>query len=350
MSERNTHDTFENGGQYEKLAWWLQQVLATPTPEQEQAILPRETGNESEVSFERSYHPQFYQQLPDFAMALLSDDPQATVHYAALLYHLSGCTACHRAYLEIYDALRFAVQPDERTHPSTVSRPLDAVGNTLARMLVHISQLLIDQAEAVLHQAHHDHRNVNAAARSLLQQAMKISSHIPQSALRNRALHDLVRVATLFDTTNGTTGQSPAEQTYGLSLTGAGARSGKRLRRAETPLGPARLSAKQQTIHLQSGSLEGTITQHDGMLELHLHDLKPSLRGHYVVVSVPLGSLIEPVRWVGGNPRAILSGMAVDEQGMLNMPLGRTELHLSNPEERSLLEVTFMRLEVRPPG
>ena len=61
---------------------------------------------------------------------------------------------------------------------------------------------------------------------------------------------------------------------------------------------------------------------------------------------VPLGSLIEPIRWAGGNPRTIQSVDPVDEHGMLNTPLGRTELRLSNQEERNLLEAIFLLLEI----
>ena len=89
------------------------------------------------------------------------------------------------------------------------------------------------------------------------------------------------------------------------------------------------------------------ITQAGNMLELHLRDLELKLRGHYVSISVPLGSLLEPVRWLGGNPRAIRSTVPVDEHGTLRTPLGETELRLSNTEERNLLEAMFLKLDVR---
>jgi len=109
----------------------------------------------------------------------------------------------------------------------------------------------------------------------------------------------------------------------------------------------ADISAEQHVIYLQSNRLDGSITQNEDMLELHLEDLEESLRGHYITIDVPLGSLLEPVRWVGGNPRAIRSMAPVDEQGSLSTPLGQTELRLSNPDQRNLLEVTFMLLQVR---
>jgi hypothetical protein len=104
---------------------------------------------------------------------------------------------------------------------------------------------------------------------------------------------------------------------------------------------------EQPVINLQSRGLEGSIVQRGQMLELHLHDLDKELRGQYVTISVPLGSLIEPVRWLGGNPRAIRSAAPVDASGALVIPLGETELQLSDLEDHNLLEVMFLLLEVR---
>jgi hypothetical protein len=98
---------------------------------------------------------------------------------------------------------------------------------------------------------------------------------------------------------------------------------------------------------LQARSLTGTITQKGQTLELHLQDLDSALRGHPVIVSVPLGSLLEPIRWIGGNPRSIRSSMAVDASGSVTIPLGQTELNLENQEDRNLLEAMFLLLEVR---
>jgi hypothetical protein len=122
-----------------------------------------------------------------------------------------------------------------------------------------------------------------------------------------------------------------------------GAHHGIVVRGAETALHPA----EKATIPIHSAQLEGSITQHEDTLELHLRDLDAKLRGHYVVISVPLGSLLEPVRWRGGNPRAIRSVVPVDEHGTLRTSLGETELRLSNPEERNLLEAMFLKLDVR---
>lgn len=60
-------------------------------------------------------HQPFCQQLPDFVMALLLQDADATGRYAPLVYHLVGCDQCHRAYLECYDALRAALATDPRS-------------------------------------------------------------------------------------------------------------------------------------------------------------------------------------------------------------------------------------------
>ncbi|MBV9256897.1 MAG: hypothetical protein JO215_02645, partial [Ktedonobacteraceae bacterium] len=47
------------------------------------------------------------------------------------------------------------------------------------------------------------------------------------------------------------------------------------------------------------------------------------------------------------NPRAIRSTVPVDSTGKLTIPLGETELQLSDNEERNLLEAMFTLLEVR---
>jgi hypothetical protein len=100
-------------------------------------------------------------------------------------------------------------------------------------------------------------------------------------------------------------------------------------------------------IHLQARSIMGTITQQGQTLELHLQDLDQALREHHVIVSVPLGSLIEPIRWIGGNPRSIRSSTPVDKTGALTIPLGQTDLRLEIQEDRNLLEAMFLLLEVR---
>ena len=92
------------------------------------------------------------------------------------------------------------------------------------------------------------------------------------------------------------------------------------------------------------------ITQNQDVLELHLEDLDEELRGHFLIISVPLGSILEPVRWFGGNPRAIRSQVPVGEDGTLTTLLGKTELQLSNPEDHNLLEAMFKKLDVRPTG
>src|ERR1051326_1667000 len=138
----NNYKQFDSSPEYRsehvKLARWLQHMLSTP---------PSSTD----------YHPRFYQQLPDFIMALLQNDPLATVHYAPLLYHLAGCTACHTAYLELYDAMRYALKNGD-TQPvvNQGTRPLATIP---VGTLVSLCQLLINQAEAVLHQARQDDRS-----------------------------------------------------------------------------------------------------------------------------------------------------------------------------------------------
>lgn len=75
--------------QYSKLAVWLQQVLELPP--QREAIVSEVPENENQlaVALGPDYHLPYYQQLPDFAMAMLTEDVQAAVRYSSLLYHLA---------------------------------------------------------------------------------------------------------------------------------------------------------------------------------------------------------------------------------------------------------------------
>ncbi|HLJ35751.1 MAG TPA: hypothetical protein VKU38_18995 [Ktedonobacteraceae bacterium] len=330
-----TEDSLRN------LAQWLQQILLYPI---EDINIPaeKEVLNSFEIPFVMQYHPNFYQKLPDFIMALLNNDANVLTDYAPLLFHLAGCAVCREGYVELYDAMREAMQVHEE-HPivSEMVRPLSAMP---PRLLAHFSRVLISQAEALLQQARHEHTDNDAQARSLLQMAMRISTCLTQQSMRSRALRDLVRVASLYAGESSQDTQQPAALAFTSVPAGAGGtRQGHVLRLGK--IEPQ--SAKQPTIYLQANTYEGDIVQHEDTLELQLHSLNASLRGHRLAISVPLGSLIEPVRWAGGNPHAILAENPVDEKGMLQMPLGQTELRLQNPEERELLEVTFSLLEVR---
>lgn len=344
--------------EYSKLAHWLQQIMAQPPSSPPlpslQARQPQQAastrGSEESPHFALSldeYHPRYYQQLPDFVMALLTEDSRAATHYAPLLYHLVGCAACHATYLDLYDALHAALEVDE-SQPQALQTGMLSAGFSSVRLLVQLCQLLISQAEAVLKQAHREKRDEAATARALLQLAISTSTHIEQSAMRARALQDLVRVATLFEYPETPRASSPALHAYSPALTGAGARQGHKATVRKAGL-PHRIEAEgQMVIHLQDRAFTGTIVQQGDVLELHLHGLDKTLRDHYASVSIPLGSLIEPIRWIGGNPHAIRSTAPVDVQGNLVTVLGHTELRLDNPQDRSLLEITFMRVEVRP--
>lgn len=353
----NDITTRSHGDDIQKLAHWLQDiVLITPTSTQVDIpnnISPSSTATQrSPITGERdiqlelvlqnsSYHKRFYQQLPDFVLALLKNDPQAATHYAPLLYHLAGCTLCHQSYLEIYDAMRAALYPHEPR--PILGQGTRTLGATPQRMLAHLCQAWITQAEAVLLQARHDGTNDDIAARTLLQAAIQMSSRIKQDIIRQQARHDLVRVATLFDALEAAqTGAVSAEYVFIPVLAGhrGVTRRGDKTKAKE-------LAPNQLAIVLQSRSLEGTVLQRGQMLELHLQDLDESLRGHFITTSIALGSLIEPIRWRGGNPRAIRSTVPVDTNGTLTTPLGETELQLAVPEERNLLETTFSLLEVR---
>ncbi len=339
-------------GNYTKLARWLQQVLETPATTQDQPPVERsnllniqENGTQLALVLTDDYHLRFYQQLPDFIMALLNNDAQATVHYAPLLYHLVGCHTCHAAYLDLYDSLRAAVQPLEpRTVLGQGTRTLSA---TPHRMLSHLCRSLISQAEAVLRYSRPDHIDNDEAARALLQLALHVSAHIVQSTIRRQALHDLVRVATLFAGPQAPEEHDPHVRSYTPVMAGAGGmRRGKVVRRSDVIARSH--NQDQQFIEIHSDALEGRVVQNGQMLELHLRDLDVTLRGRFLTISVLLGSLLEPVRWLGGNPLAIRSTSRVDEAGTLVTPLGQTDWLMSNPEEHNLLEAMFMLLQVRP--
>ena len=344
MNDNEQFDKSSNSqDEYEKLARWLLHVLTHSPQDTENVSTNEEDTGAYEVVTGDEYHPQFYRQLPDFIMALLRNDAKATVHYAPLLYHLAGCAICHSAYLELYDALRYAVKSGEKAQSINYGRRSLPDGAS-----VKLCQLLINQAEAVLRQARREHIDGEAQARSLLQWAMRVSAHITQSGMRARALHDLVRVATITDNLHSTGTQELATHSYSPLIGASGTRHGKVLRKADTLMRSTGTPAEHAMIYLQSSHLEGGIIQREGTLELHLHDLDEKLRGRYLTISVPLGSLIEPVRWNGGNPRSIRSAEPVDKDGTLITPLGQTDLRLSNPDERNLLEVMFLLLEVRP--
>ena len=322
------------------LARWLQTILTIPpAPLRPDSVSPLTDAGRSAGS----YHLPYFQQLPDFALALLKNDDSAAVYYAPLVYHLIGCAACHNAYLEIYDAMSAALAVDS-TQQQAADNGHHSLALTPARMLVYLCQLLIEQAQMVLRVARHEHVNNDAWARALLQQSLTMSAHIMQSALRQRALQNLVDVAILATGESGDE-QNPATHTYS-SLVGAGTspRAGKTRRRAEMLDRPA----GEPAIELQSGTLQGSVTQRGDILELHLHNLDTPLRDRYLQVAVPLGSLIEPVRWLGGNPHAIRSQSPVSAQGYLTMQLGKTELRLTTAEDRNLLEAMFKKLDIRP--
>lgn len=342
-------DASEDRNEHVKLARWLHDLLAKSSQDTANQFTTI-GGDESEFELLLSdeYHPRFYQQLPDFIMALLGNDPRAPIRYAALLYHLAGCNVCHSAYLELYDALRYAVEVGDKVPIVDYgSRPLASIPTGT---LVNLCQFLIRQAEVVLRQARREHTDGEAYARSLLQWAMRVSAQITQSSQRVKALHDLVRVATVTEGTHDPGEQIQAAHSYSPLIGAGGTRRGNVLRKADAVVRSAETPSGQAVIFLQSSPLEGSITQHEDTLELHLQDLDEKLRGKHLTISVPLGSLIEPVRWIGGNPRAIRTIVPVDKDGRIVTPLGQTDLRLNNPDERNLLEVMFLRLEVRPVG
>ncbi len=340
------HNIQENS-KVKNLARWLQHVFASPEHASEITGAEDDTNALELVSL-GDYHPHFYQQLPDFILALLQKKAQATTQYAPLLYHLAMCDPCRAAYCELYDALGYALFT---TEVATINQGTRSLTSLPVAALVHLCQLWITQAEAVLRLARHEHTDGQAEARSLLQMAMRVSAQITQSSLRVKALQDLVKVATLTEKVADTAPPTPATRSYAPLLGASGTRHGVVMRKADTvtrSAGASNLPSEPPAIQLQSHQLEGSITQKEDNIELHLHDLDEALRGHYITISVPLGSLIEPVHWSGGNPRAIRSALPVGQDGTLVTPLGTTDLRLANTDERNLLEVMFLLLEVRP--
>lgn len=330
---------------YFPLAQWLQEILAIPAqpvPSEHTSLL--ETAGHAATD----YHASFYEQLPDFVMALLRDDAQTTLRYSPLFFHLIGCASCHTAYLELYAAMRDALNAGEEASVVEAGTT-HALALTPPRMVVYICQLLIKQAESVLLQARRSHEDVDYDdwARSLLRQALLLGAHIQESTLRQRALQDLVRVAALaLSSHEAAQVESSSSQSY-TALVGAGGgarQGGKTRRRAEMLEHPVH----EARIDLQSGTLEGVIVQEGDTLQLILHDLDEALRGRYLLIAVPLGALLEPVRWIGKNPYAIRSQSPVDEHGSLKASLGSTDLQLSNREDHNLLEAMFKRLDIRP--
>ncbi len=343
----NTINSDENT---RKLAQWLQDIMyIAPTAQGNSSTSsPRSlTTGERDIGLElllqdSSYHKEYYQQIPDFVLALLQNDPQAAIHHAPLLYHLAGCSICHQSYLEIYDAMRAALYPHEpRPILGQGTRTLEA---TPQRMLSHLCQAWITQAEAILQEARRNETDGTAAARILLQSAISMSARIKQENVRQQARHDLVRVATLFDTIEDAE-TSPAQHSFTPVLGARGV-----VRRADKTATGTQVHEEGQNvqvIHLHAQGIEGFVLLRDQTLELHLQDLDASLRGRFVTTSIILGSLIEPIRWRGGNPLTIRSTTPVDAAGALVIPLGETDLRLSVPEERNILETTFLLLEVR---
>ncbi|HLX41762.1 MAG TPA: hypothetical protein VKR42_14610, partial [Ktedonobacteraceae bacterium] len=143
------------------LAQWLQQILLYPVEDMNMTG-DNEVLNQFEIPFLMQYHSTFYQKLPDFIMALLQNDPHALTDNAPLLYHLAGCAVCREAYVELYAAMKEAVQVHEE-HPivAEMVRPLSAIA---PRLLSHFCRVLISQAEALLRQAHQEQTDNNAQA------------------------------------------------------------------------------------------------------------------------------------------------------------------------------------------
>jgi hypothetical protein len=326
-----------SAAQPNSLAGWIYALLTNGKGPMPPGQLP---VGEDVSPLREDYHPTFFQQLPNFALALIQHEPAVTTHYAPLLCHLLTCPLCHRAYLETYDALRVALADEPRQtsplHPSSTAK----LATTKSTQVVWLCQLLINQARSILREAQRAHSDEDAWARSLLQQAVQISRSLLQGTLRQRALRDLVEVASLTQPAD----VPPPVLTYAAQINGSTGTRGRILRRADMVSRPE----SQTGIVIQAGSLEGLVSQENDQLTLQLFDLNPDLRGKHLLISVPLGTLLEPVRWLGGNPNAIRSTVPVAPDGTLNTPLGTTDLRISNPEDRNLIETLCKKLNIYP--
>ncbi|WP_376796192.1 hypothetical protein [Thermogemmatispora sp.] len=330
------------------LARWLQELMLPPNAP---APSPSSSGEQLTLLQSKDDHLRLYQQIPDFCEALIKHDNKVFLRYAGLIYHLIGCSLCRTVYVETYTALAevMATQPLP-PEQEILLRPPIVVPPVPARSLVHLCQSLIRQAELLLRQAEGEPEGEEAleSARQLLQRAIRLSAGLTQQ--REQALRDLVRVATLVNEHKGPPREPPL-YAYEPRQLGPVARSARRS--AALSGGAGGLSAGQQAapaILLQAGPYEGKIEQEGDLLVLTLQGLPPELRGQFLEAALPLGTLIEAVGWLGGDPQAIRSPEPVDAQGRLRFPLGRTSLRLSKAEERHILEVAFMRLELRPCG
>lgn len=341
--EQASNRGYSQDNPYQHLTRWLQHVYTLSPAEKAPQIRDkpslssnREETEPAEWLIESDYHPKFYQQLPNFILSLLQNDSQTMIQFAPLLYHLAGCRACHQAYLELYGPIHDAFHLDTSKVVSTkITRPL---ADVTPRLLARLCRLLIGQAEAVLLQAQEEGNDRDTHARSLLQQAIQIGMRISPNSMRNQALSDLVRVANL----STSAGKPASDQPHYIASVGTDAtHHASVMRRGEL------IGQEPQALYLQSNAFKGFITKDQDILLLHLQELDKTLYGHHILVSVALGPLIDPIQWTGGNPQQIHSTDTVDERGTIQLPLGRTALRLNDPEERSLLEIIFLQLEVR---
>ena len=316
-----------------QLARWLQSILQEPPVEGDSILLAEKEGTD---------HITLYRQLPDLIQAQLKGDQEAPIRYAPLLFHLVGCEACHQEYLHLYDALGFATQSNTPQATTRQPRRWECNMNGLQRMLGHLCRTLIQQAEFTLRQSAAQQEYRLDEARSLLQLAIRVSARIREQNRRSEALHDLVRVATLLDTASGPDAQYAEEHGQTASFTSAGR---ERVRTVRSVI-PMTATSRQTHLQLRSGQGEGAITQDGSTLILHLRNFGEIFRGRDVTISVLLGTLIEPIRWAGGNPRAIRSSTRVSKDGELSLVVGETDLQLAQEEDYHLLEVTFSLLEV----
>src|SRR5262245_50228997 len=96
----DTSNPRSDPARYARLAAWLREVVGTPSPPFPDTTQQNPKNVESSVSASGNvhhidiqlgsdYHLPYYQQLPDFIMALLRNDQEATLHYAPLLFHLA---------------------------------------------------------------------------------------------------------------------------------------------------------------------------------------------------------------------------------------------------------------------
>ena len=128
------------------LAQWVYQLLTGAQPVVSSGQIP--VGEDVSL-LGIDYHAAFYPLIPNFALALLKQDSDVLTHYAPLFFHLIGCSTCHRAYLETYDALRVSLADGARPMTTTLRLSSSASLATHLAQTAGLSLSVVDRAGQV---------------------------------------------------------------------------------------------------------------------------------------------------------------------------------------------------------